>query len=159
MTSVQNHAWISAVWLAAMACANQHSRFPRETSLAARDALTGSDFRTTGQKWSSNEYHTLSSLTTNDPGVRSPPSSSSGTPTAVPVVDDPVTQDTDKDEPEYPALTTDSSPPFVITRGVAGGYVRNPYTYGVSLDYHVQNPDTDHRPEYSTNNAVPKWNR
>lgn len=160
MTSVRNRAWISAVLLAAMACANQHWRSPREMSLTATDVLTGSDFRTTGQKWSSDEYHTLSSLTSNEPGVRSPPPpQSTGMPAAVPVLDDPVAQDAEKDEHAYPALTTDPSLPFVITRDVTGGYVRNPYTYGASLGYHAQDPDTDRRPEYSTNNVVPKWNR
>lgn len=100
------------------------------------DLLSGG-LKTTGQKWSSDEYQTLSSLQqTSDEG--SPP----------------VTAKVDV----YPALTTDS-PPFVTRSRYVSNYLHPPYLhhlYGDSTNIQQETPDPeDQRSEYS----VAKWNR
>lgn len=108
------------------------------------------DLKTTGQKFSSDEYHTLSSLTP-DNAVSD---------------DSPVTPKVDA----YPPLTVADSSPLVpppqsfITRSRYVG--SNPYLYGGVGGGRAYRPDVDvdsgdQLSEYSTSNvnAVPKWNR
>lgn len=82
-----------------------------------------SELKTTGHKWSPEDYHTLSSLTANDQSV----SDDSGS----------------KISDVYPALTTDS-PPFVVR----SRFVRNPYLYGRGEQQDLE-VIGDQRPEFS----------
>jgi len=137
-----------AIVLAGRARANRHHRSPREAREKNGGSpgldLSTSDIRTTGQKWSSDEYHTLSSLTSN--GVVATPDDS--------------TKNVGKDD-TYPALMTDLSSPVFIPRN---GYIRNPYLYGSDgggdRDYYVDGDGMQHF-DYSTinGNTISKWNR
>jgi len=150
--------WISAVLLAVAAVtivwagrarANcHHHRTPREAREKNGDSpeldLSTSNIRTTGQKWSPNEYHTLSSLTSNGVAATS---------------DDSI-KNVEKDD-TYPALTTDLPSPVFIPRN---NYIRNPYLYGSGgdgdRDYYVDGDGMQHF-DYSTinGNMISKWNR
>lgn len=113
----------------------------------ADSAQQGFDLKTTGQKWSSDEYHTLSSLTSAHDDRQTPA-------TATTVSDDPTKIDV------YPVLTTDL-PPYVARNK----YVRNAngYSYVGRQGYRQDDGRVvdDQRSEYATDaaNAVSKWNR
>lgn len=116
-------------------------RTPRDMRELKIDAqgldLLSAGLKTTGQKWSSDEYQTLSSVQqTSDDG--SPP----------------VTAKVDV----YPALTTDS-PPFVARSRYVSNHLHPPYLhhlYGGDTNIQQETVDPeDQRSEYST----AKWNR
>lgn len=106
------------------------------------------DLKTTGQKWSSDDYQTLSSLTSVQDD-RQAPSAADNSPPEPPKID------------VYPVLTTDV-PPYTARNK----YVRNPavgylHTGRHGHGYQETGAIDDQRSEYTTGNAnvVSKWNR
>lgn len=121
-------------------------RTPRDMRELKIDAqgldLLSAGLKTTGQKWSSDEYQTLSSLQqTSDDG--SPP----------------VTAKVDV----YPALTTDS-PPLVARSRYVSNHLHPPYLHPPYLhhlyggDTNIQQETTDPEDQRSEYSAA-KWNR
>lgn len=118
-------------------------RTPKDMRELKTDAqgldLLSAGLKTTGQKWSSDEYQTLSSLQqTSDEGSPQP-----------------VTTKVDI----YPALTTDS-PPFVARSRYVSNHLHPPYfhhLYDSDMNTHQQETTDleDQRSEYS----AAKWNR
>ncbi|CAI6362634.1 unnamed protein product [Macrosiphum euphorbiae] len=116
-------------------------RTPRDMRELKIDAqgldLLSAGLKTTGQKWSSDEYQTLSSLQqTSDDG--SPP----------------VTAKVDV----YPALTTDS-PPLVARSRYVSNHLHPPYLHHLyGGDTNIQQETTDPEDQRSEYSAA-KWNR
>jgi len=115
------------------------SRDMREQKTDAQGLdLLSAGLKTTGQKWSSDDYQTLSSLQQTSSDDSSPP----------------VTAKVDV----YPALTTDS-PPFVARSRYVSNHLHPPYLhhlYGgdMNIQQEITDPE-DQRSEYS----AAKWNR
>lgn len=116
--------------------------------------LNDFDLKTTGQKWSSGEYHTLSSLTSSSQQNQQ---HDDHYPL---VVDDNQSAEEPKMDVVHLELTTDM-PPFLMR----SKYVKSPagylYNGGRSTEYYQDSVIDDQRPEYSTSivNVVPKWNK
>lgn len=109
---------------------NRTSKEFQEKSRSMKDPVIV-ELKTTGRKFTSDDYNTFSSLTS-DIVVETPSS------TANPKV--------------FPSLTT--GPPPFITRG---RYIRNPFYY--SKDDQEVEFDDDQQAELLLNAGVPKWNR
>lgn len=110
--------------------ANRTSKELQEKSkMALEDPAT--ELKTTGRKWTSNDYNTFSSLTSD---IVVETSSSTASPKS------------------YPSLTT--SVPTFVTRG---RYIRNPF-YFSKEDQEVEFEDDQHG-DVMVNNGVPRWNR
>jgi hypothetical protein len=112
-----------------------------------------SDLKTTGQKFSSDEYHTLSSLTSDNSVVDDPPvTPKMGVHSQLTIADS-----------TPPPLIPPPPPQSFITRSRYVG--SNPQQFGGGGDGRAYRPDifidSDQIPEYSTSNvnAFPKWNR
>lgn len=116
--------------------------------------LNDFDLKTTGQKWSSGEYHTLSSLTSSSQQNQQ---HDDHYPL---VVDDNQPAEEPKMDLVHLELTT-SMPPFLMRSKYVKRPAGYPYSGGRSNEYYQDNVIDDQRPEYSTSivNVVPKWNK
>lgn len=104
---------------------------------------TLAEHKTTGQKSSADEYHTLSSLQA--PEAAAIPADGS----------QPVTANVEV----YPTLPTDPPLTSFVTRS---RYIRHPPYFGAGRDFGKDvETANDQRPEYSigSTNVAPKWNR
>lgn len=150
--SSDNHreTWPTVVFGSARTVRSRSARDMQEMRANTQGLELTPDLKTTGQKFSSDEYHTLSSLTSDNAVVDEPPA-------------------TQKVSAHPPLPIADStpppliSPPSFITRGRYVG--SSPHLFGNGDGGRAYRPDifvdSDQIPEYSTSNgnAMSKWNR
>lgn len=140
-------AGCSAIVFPARADLHRTARDMRELKMDAQGLdLLSAGLKTTGQKWSPEEYHTLSSL-------QQQQTSSDNGPSA------PVTAKVDL---IHPALTTDS--PSLITRSRYVNNYQHPsylrHLFGDAKNQQETANPEDQLSEYSDNGVtLPKWNR
>ncbi|XP_025420429.1 uncharacterized protein LOC112690593 [Sipha flava] len=144
--------WPTVVFGSARTIRSRSARDMQEMRSNTQGLELSSDLKTTGQKFSSDEYHTLSSLTSDNSVVDDPPvTPKMGVHSQLTIADS-----------TPPPLIPPPPPQSFITRSRYVG--SNPQQFGGGGDGRAYRPDifidSDQIPEYSTSNvnAFPKWN-